>query len=98
MAKNRQNKKTGNWAKRQNKDVYVKQARHQGARARSFFKLEQVDKKYQLIKPGMNIIDLGSSPGSWSQYAAKKLNNSGHLVAVDLLPMDPIEGVFFFTG
>ncbi len=79
------------WHDRQNNDQFVKQAR-------AAFKLEEIDKKYRLIKPGMRIIDLGAAPGSWCEYAAKKINGKGKIVAIDLLDFDPVEGVDSVIG
>ena len=92
------NKKSSNWANRQNRDQYVKQARSQGLRARAVFKLEQIDKKYRLIKPNSAVVDLGSAPGSWSQYAATRLAQGKQLIAVDLLEMAKIDQVKFIHG
>ena len=76
----------------------MKQARSQGMRARSVFKLEQIDKKFQLIKPHSKIVDLGSAPGSWSQYAATRVAGENRIVSVDLLPMQEIANVEFVHG
>jgi len=94
----RKARKSGNWANRQNKDRFVRQARESGLRARSAYKLEQIDKKYRLIKPGSKIVDLGSAPGSWCQYAVSRVTGAGQIVAVDLLPMKRIENVKFIHG
>lgn len=83
---------------RQERDPYVKRARQEGLRSRAVFKLEQIDTKATLIKPGMVCVDLGSAPGSWSQYAARKIGESGTLIAVDLLPMDALPNVDFIQG
>ncbi len=88
----------GAWAARQNRDPHVRRARQQGLRARSVFKLEQMDDKYNLIKPTAKIIDLGAAPGSWSQYAAAQVPGENQIVAVDLLVMQPIERVRFVQG
>jgi 23S rRNA (uridine2552-2'-O)-methyltransferase len=79
-------------------DGYVKKAQQHGYRARSAYKLEEIDRKDNLLKHGMNVIDLGAAPGSWCQYAVKKTGRSGKLIAVDLLPIDPIEGVMIIEG
>jgi 23S rRNA (uridine2552-2'-O)-methyltransferase len=86
------------WLDRQNKDPYVQKARKSGYRARAAYKLEEIDQKYRLIKPGQTVIDLGAAPGSWSQYAVKKLNGKGQLIMLDLLPFDDIEGVQLIQG
>lgn len=98
MSKNRKSRKTSGWAMRQNRDQFVKQARQQGLRARSAFKLEEIDKKYRLIRPGSVVVDLGAAPGSWCQYAAGISSKSGWVIGVDLLPMKKIEGVSFLQG
>lgn len=91
-------KKSKQWARRHVSDVYVKQATQSGYRARSVFKLEEIDKRYKLIKPGSRVIDLGAAPGSWCQYAIKKTANKGLVIAVDLLPIKDIEGVQIIQG
>ncbi len=87
-----------NWMNEHVNDSYVKKAKKAGYRARSAFKLEEIDKRDRLIRPGMNVVDLGAAPGSWCQYARTRLEKKDHLVAVDLLPIDPIEGVVFIQG
>ena len=87
-------------------DPYVKMAQKEGYRARAAFKLKEIDETLALIKPGMVVVDLGSTPGAWSQYlrrrmapdgaAAGQLN--GTIIALDILPMEPIEGVTFIEG
>ncbi len=91
-------RKSGNWANRQNRDVFVRQARIRGLRARSVFKLEQIDRKYRLIKPDTRIVDLGCAPGSWSQYAASRISSANRIIGVDLLPMEKLEKVEFIRG
>jgi 23S rRNA (uridine2552-2'-O)-methyltransferase len=79
-------------------DEYVKMAQAQGYRSRAVFKLKEVQDKDQLIKPGMNIIDLGAAPGGWSQFARQLVGKKDRIVALDILPMDPLEGVDFIQG
>ena len=98
MSKNRKSRKSSGWATRQNRDHFVKQARQQGLRARSAFKLAEIDKKYRLIGPGSVIVDLGAAPGSWCQYAAGITSKKGLVIGVDLLSMGEIEGVSFLQG
>ncbi len=98
MARAKHQAKTSRWAARQNRDPYVRAARRAGFRARAVFKLEEIDQKYRLIKPGSVIIDLGSAPGSWSQYAAGKVRAPGQIIAVDLLAMQAIDKVNFIRG
>ncbi len=88
----------GSWRQRQEKDPWVQKARREGWRARAVFKLEQIDRKERLLKPGMLCVDLGSSPGSWSQYVTEKLKGRARIVAVDLLQMDTLPDVHFIQG
>ncbi len=96
MAK--RSKSSERWLKEHVADAYVQRAHKQGARSRAFFKLEELDAAEHLIRPGMVIVDLGAAPGGWSQYAAKVLKGKGFIIAIDLLPMDPIVGVEFIQG
>jgi 23S rRNA (uridine2552-2'-O)-methyltransferase len=86
------------WRQRQERDIYVEQAGRGGWRSRAVFKLEQIQAKERLLRTGMVCVDLGSAPGSWSQLAAKLVGASGRVVAIDLLPMEPISGVEFLVG
>lgn len=79
-------------------DEYVKMAQAQGYRSRAVFKLKEIQDKDQLIKPGMNVIDLGSAPGGWSQFARQLLGKKNKLIALDILPMDALDGVDFIQG
>ncbi len=79
-------------------DEYVKMAQTQGYRSRAVFKLKEIQEKDQLIKPGMNIIDLGAAPGGWSQLARQLMGKKNKLIALDILPMDALEGVDFIQG
>jgi 23S rRNA (uridine2552-2'-O)-methyltransferase len=87
-------------------DPYVKLAQREGYRARAAYKLKEMDESLGLIKPGSLVVDLGSTPGAWSQYARRKMSPSGaaagtlngQIVALDLLAMEPIEGVVFIQG
>jgi 23S rRNA (uridine2552-2'-O)-methyltransferase len=86
------------WRQRQERDIYVEQANRGGWRSRAVFKLEQIQAKERLLKPGTVCVDLGSAPGSWSQLAVRLVAPSGRVVAVDLLPMEPLPGVEFLQG
>ena len=88
----------GSWRDRQERDPYVQRARRDGWRSRAVYKLEQIDQKEKLLKPGMTVVDLGSAPGSWSQYVTERLKGRVHIVAVDLLPMDSLPSVDFIEG
>lgn len=79
-------------------DEYVKLAQARGYRSRAVFKLMEIQEKDPIIKPGMNIIDLGAAPGGWSQYARQLMAKKNKLVALDILPMEPLEGVDFIQG
>lgn len=86
------------WRQRQERDIYVEQAGRGGWRSRAVFKLEQINAKEHFLRPGAVVVDLGSSPGSWSQLAAKLVAPGGRVLAVDLLPMDALPGVDFLLG
>jgi 23S rRNA (uridine2552-2'-O)-methyltransferase len=86
------------WRQRQERDIYVEQATRAGWRSRAVFKLEQIQQKERLLKPGITCVDLGSAPGSWSQLAARLVGSTGRVIAIDLLPMEPIPGVEFLEG
>jgi len=79
-------------------DEFVKRAQKEGYRARAAYKLIEIDDKDKLIKPGMTIVDLGSTPGSWSQVAVQRLKGQGRIIALDILDMQPIAGVEFIQG
>lgn len=79
-------------------DVFVQRARSEGYRSRAAFKLTQIDAQDKLLRPGMRVVDLGSAPGGWSQVAARAVGAHGVVVAVDLLPMEPLPGVHFVQG
>ena len=86
------------WLHEHVNDHYVHMAQKDGYRARAAYKLLEINEKDKLIKPGTVLADLGSAPGSWSQVAAKLVGNSGRVFALDILPMDEIEGVSFIQG
>lgn len=86
------------WLVRQDKDPFVKLAKAQGYRSRASFKLLELQQKYHLFKPGMNIIDLGAAPGGWSQVVQTIVGKTGHIIALDLLPIAPIENVTLLQG
>ena len=86
------------WIQRQRKDPYVKRAFNQGYRSRAVFKLEEIDRRYGVVRPGMTVVDLGASPGGWSQYAVRRVGARGRVLATDLKPMEQIEDVKFVQG
>lgn len=79
-------------------DPYVRQAQRDGYRARAAYKLEQIDAQFKLVRPGIRVVDLGAAPGAWSQYLARKLAGTGRIVALDLLPLEPLDGVEILAG
>ena len=83
------------WLTEHFSDEFVKRAQQLGLRSRAAFKLEEIDQRDRLIRPGAVVVDLGAAPGGWSQYAANKLAGKGRVVAIDILPMDPLPGVEF---
>jgi len=86
------------WLERQLNDPYVAQARREGYRSRAAYKLIEIDDKYRILRPGMSVVDLGASPGGWSQIAAKRVgaaDGKGKVVAIDVLEMPQIAGVSF---
>ena len=86
------------WMREHINDPYVQKAKAEGYRSRAAYKLLELDRKDRLLAPGQLVVDLGAAPGSWSQVAAAKLGAKGRLVAVDLLPMEPLPGVHFVQG
>ena len=90
--------KNRTWIKQHVKDPYVRQSQLDGYRSRASYKLLEIVEKGRYIKSGMVVVDLGSAPGGWSQVAAKLVGHKGCVVAVDILPMDPVAGVSFIQG
>jgi 23S rRNA (uridine2552-2'-O)-methyltransferase len=86
------------WKQRQARDPYVRKARAEGLRSRAAFKLMEMDKRDHLLRRGAVVLDLGAAPGGWSQVAADAVGASGRVIAVDILPMEPPEGVRFIQG
>jgi len=94
----RRTKSSKRWIREHEADDFVKRAREAGWRSRAVFKLEEIQQRDRLIQSGMSIVDLGSAPGAWSQYARHLLKDSGDVYALDILPMEPIAGVNFIHG
>jgi 23S rRNA (uridine2552-2'-O)-methyltransferase len=94
------------WLNQHVNDTYVKLAQKEGYRARAAYKLKEIDESLGLVRPGAQVVDLGSAPGAWSQYLRRRLSPqtgatgklNGRIIALDLLPMEPIEGVTFIQG
>ena len=95
MTKSKSNKQ---WLQSQNQDLYVKKARELNFRSRAVYKLMEINQKDRLIKPNHCIVDLGASPGSWSQYLSSIVNSHGQIIAIDILPIEPIKHVKFISG
>src|SRR3990167_9273228 len=94
----RRTKSSQRWLARHHKDEFVKRARRQGVRSRAIYKLEEIDRRDRLLRPGMTVVDLGAAPGGWSQYVKSRVGASGWVLALDILPMDAIPGVEFIEG
>ncbi|MDX1555121.1 MAG: 23S rRNA (uridine(2552)-2'-O)-methyltransferase RlmE [Xanthomonadales bacterium] len=95
MARSKSSKR---WLEEHFQDPYVKQAQEQGLRSRAVFKLRELDRKYRLLRPGQLVIDLGAAPGGWSEVAAASVGDTGRVIALDLLPMEPLTGVEMIEG
>jgi len=95
MAKSKSSRR---WLAEHFDDQYVKQAQQQGLRSRAAFKLMELNDKYHLLRKGMCVVDLGSAPGSWTQVVQRELVDTGRIIALDVLPMDPLENVTFIQG
>lgn len=91
-------KSSRSWLKEHFSDPYVKEAQRLGYRSRSAFKLLELQERDKLIRPGMTVIELGAAPGGWSQILTKLVGRKGRVIALDILPMDPVEGVEFIQG
>ena len=91
-------KSSNRWMQEHFDDEYVKMAQVQGYRSRAVFKLKEINEKDNLIKNGMNTVDLGAAPGGWSQLARQLMGKSGQLIALDILPIEPLEGVTTILG
>jgi len=108
---NKSSKVNRAWLNDHVNDTYVKLAKKEGYRARAAYKLQEIDETFRLIKPGDLVVDLGSAPGAWSQYARRRMSPktatgggaavgalNGRIIALDILPMEPVEGVVFLQG
>ena len=93
----KKNKISKNWVNKQRRDTYVRQSKVDGYRARSAYKLMEIDDKFNIFKGGLSVIDIGAAPGSWSQYVAKT-SKSGRLVSIDLKEMEPIGNTVQICG
>ena len=91
-------KSSHRWLREHFDDEYVKKAQREGYRSRAVYKLIEIQQKDRLLKPGMTVIDLGAAPGGWSEYAVRQLGANGRMIALDILPMDPVPGVEVIQG
>lgn len=91
-------KSSDRWLRRHFTDEYVKRARKEGRRSRAVYKLVELDERDRLFRPGMTVVDLGAAPGGWSQYAKERVGPGGRVIALDILPMEPIAGVEVLQG
>ena len=91
-------KSSNQWLKEHHEDAYVLRARKDGYRSRAVYKLIEIQQKDKILKPGQFVLDLGAAPGSWSEYVAHFSDSGGRVIAVDILPMEPIAGVEFILG
>ena len=94
----RRSTSSSRWLKEHFADPFVRKAQSEGWRSRAVFKLEEIDRRARLLKPGAVCLDLGAAPGAWSQYAARRVGRSGRVVATDILPMPELPGVEFVQG
>jgi len=91
--------KTSNaWLAEHFNDEFVKRARKEGYRSRAVYKLQEIDTRDRLLKPGMTVIDLGAAPGAWSQYVRERVGRTGRVIALDILPMEALPGVEVLQG
>ena len=93
----KKNKISKNWVNKQRRDTYVRQSKVDGYRARSAYKLKEIDEKFRIFKGGMSVVDIGAAPGSWSQYVAKVVNN-GKIISIDLKEMENIDNTLQIQG
>ncbi len=93
----KKNKVSKNWINKQKRDIYVRKSQVEGYRARSVYKLIEINEKFKIFKNGYSVIDIGASPGSWSQYVSKSVK-SGRLVSIDLKDIEKIENMIQIKG
>ena len=93
----KKNKISKNWVNKQRRDTYVRQSKVDGYRARSAYKIKEIDEKFKIFKGGMSVVDIGAAPGSWSQYVTKVVKN-GRIISIDLKEMENIENTIQIQG
>ena len=95
MARSKSSKR---WLNEHFDDEFVLRAQKEGYRSRAIYKLIEIQQKDHILKPGMTVIDLGAAPGGWTEYAVKQLGKQGRMIALDILPMEPVSGVEIIQG
>lgn len=98
MAKKKHSASSARWLQEHFSDHYVQKAQKAGLRSRAVYKLDEIQQREKLIKPGHTVVDLGAAPGGWSQFSTDLVGDKGQVIACDILPMDPIAGVDFLQG
>ena len=93
----KKNKFSKNWIIKQKRDIYIKQSKLEGYRSRAVYKLQEINKKFKILNNGINIVDLGAAPGSWSQFISRKFKNS-KIVSIDLKEMEEIKNIYQIKG
>ena len=93
----KKNKISKNWINKQRRDIYVRQSKIDGYRSRAAYKLIEIDEKFKILKNGISVVDLGSAPGSWSQYISKKIKNS-KIISIDLKDVEHIDNITHVKG
>ncbi len=91
-------KSSASWLREHFDDPYVQRAKQEGFRSRAVYKLREIQEKDRILRPGMTVMDLGAAPGGWSQLASRYVTGKGRVVAVDMLPMEPLPDVTFIQG
>jgi 23S rRNA (uridine2552-2'-O)-methyltransferase len=91
-------KSSHQWLRKHFDDEFVKRAQREGYRSRAVYKLDEIQQKDRILRPASVVVDLGAAPGGWSQYAAQVLGDGGRIIALDILPMEPLPGVEFLQG
>jgi 23S rRNA (uridine2552-2'-O)-methyltransferase len=94
----RRSRSSGRWLQEHFADPFVRRAQDEGWRSRAVFKLEEIDRRAKLLRPGQVCLDLGAAPGAWSQYARRRVGRAGRVIASDILPMTELAGVEFLQG
>ena len=93
----KKNKISKDWINKQRRDIFVRKSKVEGYKSRAVYKLQEIDENFKIFKNGISVIDLGAAPGSWSQYASRKIKN-GKILSIDLLDFEKIEKIFQLKG